>query len=104
MKWSVFYVDTTFTSDDGAPEDAPLDGVQVAINCFGDGTREIVQGHDYYLWIEDRWSGGTQADLERWVRAGYVSPGRVKFGLIVGEHTYRQIVDTAMLSPCGGCT
>jgi hypothetical protein len=95
--WTVFYADdSTFTSSDGDPEDAPLDGVLVIIDeTHG---RRIVQGHDYYAWIDGEWAGGMRADLDRWIRAGYVHPGSVKFGLYVGSDHYRQVVERAMSS------
>jgi len=91
--WAVYYLGGVFTSEDGPPEVAPLDGVQVIIDETSG--REIVQGHDYYIWV-GKWAGGSQADLERWIRAGYVKPGLVKFGLIIPDPEYREIVGEAM--------
>lgn len=96
MKWRVIYIDgegeiREASSDEMSPEDVPIDGVQRFLLEQGEG-EEIVEGHDYYIWLGDRWGAGSRADLERWIRAGYVKPGLVKFGLYISNEKWKKIV------------
>lgn len=99
--WRIWYDDeTTFSSEDGSPEDAPVDGVLIIIEYFDDGTKRITQGMDYLYWNGEGWQGGNQADLDRWLRRDFP---RVKLGRWTTDTIYRQVESEAMSSDCEGC-
>ena len=94
MTWIIYYDDgSTYSSDDGPPEDAPVDGVQVIMQALSDGGRRIVQGGDYYWWLGDEWASGALVDLERRLRAAIPS---IKFGRWMSSDGYAAIVRRAM--------
>jgi hypothetical protein len=69
-KWKIFYDDgTTFSSSDGEAKEAPMDGVQVIVEWFDNGTIKVTEGMEYYWWTGDCWAFGRLNDLERWLRA-----------------------------------
>lgn len=69
VRWRLYYDDgTTFSSEDGAPDEAPLDGVVGVGEEDDTGRRQTYWGADYYFWTGDGWAGGNIADLERWLR------------------------------------
>lgn len=90
MRWKVYYDDgTTFSSDDGSAEKAPLDGVQAVVQYHPNGRNEVLEGHDYYWWTGDCWAYGRVNDLERWLRA--MCPG-VKFGRFTRTAIHQRIM------------
>lgn len=67
--WKIWYDDkTTFSNEDGNPEDAPIDGVQAILQWLPHGNYEIISTSDYYWWIDDRWVGGSLSGFERYLR------------------------------------
>lgn len=68
-KWRIWYDDgSTFDSEKGTPESAPLDGVLAVAEIRADGTVRPPRQGDYYLWTGDGWAVGKIQDLERWLR------------------------------------
>ncbi len=67
-KYTIWYADeTTYSSDDGAPDDAPVDGV-LAVNERRVDNRILThQGHEYYYWNGENWVSGHIASLEKWL-------------------------------------
>lgn len=58
MKWKIWYADgSTFDSSQGAPADAPTEGVQAIGECR-DGRKLVHTGADFYRW-NGRWQGTT---------------------------------------------
>lgn len=61
MKWIIYYSDgSTFSNEDGPPEKAPRDYVQVIMQDeVFQGRRDIISGagsnYQYYCWHGDRW-------------------------------------------------
>lgn len=56
--WLIVYYDgSTFSSDDGGPEDAPRWGVQVIAKRDEDVGRVLVWMRDFYCWQEGQWVG-----------------------------------------------
>lgn len=87
MNWRIYYDDgTTFSNDDGLPEDAPGYGV---LAITQDGEDEILASQDFYIyrsdygcWIEVKTEGlidhiVTAAHLVRAVKAGRTVPKSV---------------------------
>lgn len=66
MNWKIYYGDgSTFSSDDGLPNDAPSYNVQVIVqpdktNGGGNVGRQTMHLHDWYYWRTDvqDWYGG----------------------------------------------
>lgn len=53
-KWKIYYDDdTTFSSEDGSWEEAPLDGVLVIIQTLGKDEGRFIMGSDIYALVED---------------------------------------------------
>lgn len=67
--WKIWYDDgTTFSNEEGNPEDAPIDGVQAILQWLPLGNYNIIPSSDYYWWVWDRWVGGNINGLERFLR------------------------------------
>lgn len=58
MRWKIYYGDgSTFSSDDGEPEEAPRLNVQIIIQDDPDKIWIAQQRADYYVWEYGRWWG-----------------------------------------------
>ena len=58
VKWRVYYGDkTTFSSDDGSPQDAPPWNVQTIVQPHIESGRYLLPPYDYYIWRDERWIG-----------------------------------------------
>ena len=69
LRWVIWYDDgSTYSSDDGAPETAPLDGIQGIREWDDEGTTARYLARDYYEWTGDGWRCGDLSDLEKWLR------------------------------------
>ncbi len=67
--WKIWYDDgTTFSNEEGNPEDAPIDGVQAILQWLPLGNYNIIPSSDYYWWLDDRWVYGNSNGLERFLR------------------------------------
>ena len=54
--WIIFYQDgSTFSSDEGGPEDAPRWGVEVIATSDPDVGRMLYWDSEFYCWQEDQW-------------------------------------------------
>ena len=69
IDWIIFYDDgSSFTNEDGLPESAPKDGVQII------GTRDIGvgvrwrQNTDHYCWQDGTWIGHSKEVLHHYKR------------------------------------
>lgn len=88
--WIIYYDDeTSFSSEDGGPEDAPREGVQVVV-CKGTKTGKLPwHSEEFYCWQEDTWVPHDQRGVwkylatEKWpivLQTYAISPAR--FGKI----------------------
>ena len=67
--YKIWYDDgSTFSSDDGNPEDAPMDGAQAILQWLPNGNYEIIPPNHYYWWMLDRWVSGSQSGIDRYLR------------------------------------
>lgn len=102
--WRVWYDDgSTFSSSDGLPDDAPVDGVQIIMDYPSIGPRIVHQGMDYYWWMGDCWASGNINDLGLHLRKRPPVALVVLFGRwspIVAYHEARQ---RAFDDHCEGC-
>lgn len=91
MRWKIWYDDgTTFSSDDGPAEIAPMDGVQAVVQWQDNGNVDVLEGHEYYWWTGDCWAHGRLNSLERWLR---VMCPRLKFGRFTRNEIHRRIME-----------
>lgn len=103
VRWKIYYDDkSAFTDLDGLPEDAPMDGVQIIMEYWPNGTRTIHQGSDYYWWCGDNWASGGPKDIERHMRKRPPIALVVLFGRWWSRREYFAMVEHAM-SNCDGC-
>lgn len=68
MDWKVYYGnDTTFSSKQGSPSDAPVWNVQTIVQPHIEAGRFILPPYDYYIWNNNRWWGVDAAGLSSWL-------------------------------------
>ena len=93
VAWEIFYDDGSRSrSEDCAPENASLDGVQAIVEWDENGNPQIHEGCEYYFWTGDCWAYGALNDLERWLRA--VLP-RLKYGRFTKNAVHKAAVRAA---------
>lgn len=96
--WRIYYADgTTFSSDDGTPEDAPGLGVVVIPQSDPDVGRMMMARWDHYCWHGDQWWGHDIVGLIDCLAL----PGlnRVIHGRTVSQEDYRAIYQRALDDP-----
>ena len=99
--WIVFYADgSSFSSEDGAPEDAPRRGVEIIAQREDDSGRVLWWGHDYFWWLDGhrQWVGGDRIGLVEHL----ADPGSYKvvlIGKVVPYHAFREIYRQAVNDP-----
>ena len=68
MDWKVYYGDdTTFSSEQGSPGDAPVWNVQTIVQPHMESGRIVLPPYDYYIWNGHRWWGVDAAGLSSWL-------------------------------------
>ena len=95
IEWRVYYGDgSTFSSEDGKPEDAPCGGVICVAWYDEDKRRHLAHGQDYYINDQGRWMGVDASGF--WQYMG--SPGAkiVKLGRMIGDLKFRSVMAHAM--------
>ncbi len=94
VKWKIWYDNRKpFSSDDGSPEKAPLDGILVVVQMRENGIRQILQTSDYYFFDGKEWRSGQIQDLEKWLRKEL--PG-VKYGRQTDDETWQKAKEEAL--------
>jgi hypothetical protein len=74
-RWTVYYSDgvteSTFSSGQGTPGDAPKNYVQAIVQENADGGRDLIDGmgtnYEFYCWHGDRWIIHNQNGLEQFL-------------------------------------
>ena len=86
LEWKIYYGDgSTFSSEDGPPDDAPTLDVQVVAQRDETVGTKLVPSKDFYWWRDGRWYGGDLFGLfDHLVRHG----GCVKFGRYISDERY----------------
>lgn len=95
IDWKIYYADgSTFTNEGGPPEMAPSGGVICIAYYDDDGRRHICHAADYYVWNWGRWVNADSSGFWQYM----LEPGLkiVKFGRLVNEVTYREIMTLAL--------
>lgn len=98
MDYTIYYGnESTYTSDDGPPEQAPKRGVQVIIQGTEDGTDpELLGAMGYYWWDfeHDLWLSGDVFGFYDYM----IQPGEkvVLFGRTLTNKEYQSIRDRAI--------
>lgn len=78
-RWIIFYADgTSFSSDDGAPHEAPRWGIVCIAAPSADHGRVLWIGKDYFWWDENEWINGDFTGLIDYL----TRPGREKIVLV----------------------
>lgn len=68
-KWKIWYDDgSTFSNEDGTPEEAPVDGILAILEKRANNTIMNHHANEYYYWTGENWFSGNLASLERWLR------------------------------------
>lgn len=100
MLWKIFYEEGTYSSEQGAPEDAPGWGVAVIVMPHPDIGRFVLQAHDYYFWDGSGWQGKDLVGLmDRLVNQPKLTTRAVKIGRFLPQEHYKAICDQARADP-----
>jgi len=88
LHWKIFYSDSSYTDQDGSPENAPKRDVQaIAVEDEVAG-RRIERSENHYIWVPDRgcWRGVDKFGLYDYL----IDPGYkvVLFGRTLSEEEY----------------
>jgi len=90
--WKIWYDDgSTFSNEDGNPEDAPIDGVQAILQWLPLGNYDIIPPADYYWWLWDRWASGNTSGLDRYLRKRDQIKLIIIFGRWTSSNMFQQI-------------
>lgn len=97
MKWKIYYGDrTTFTDEDGNPEDAPCRNVQVIAQVSDRVGKYFCRSDDFYIFDESigGWQGVDIAGFYDYL----FRPGLkiVKFGRTISNEEWNDILGWAM--------
>jgi hypothetical protein len=88
LKWRFYYGDeSTFSNEDGSPEEAPGSDVQIIIQEDPENGRYFQSGSDYYVWRDDRWWGVDIFGLFDFL----VDNSLVKFGRTIDTKLHRKL-------------
>jgi hypothetical protein len=89
--WRIFYADgSTFSEEDGPPEDAPPVGVQIIVQPHPVTGAHVLEGADYYIRHGGEWVGcDLPGLLDHLART-------VKRGLSLDTATYQDILGRAL--------
>ncbi len=97
--WTIHYGDGgTFTSDDGPPEAAPVDGIQWIVERLPNGNTQHHRDRDFYYWTGDCWTAGFERDFNTWVRN--LAP-QIKYGVCIANADYERIAAEAINARLG---
>lgn len=93
VSWRIYYGDkSSFDSEDGLWDQAPLDGVVCVVTWRGE-IKSYFSGADLYRMFDDG-SVGASSDWNSWLRTA-VRSGEVKFGLFVSNTRFEEIMKRA---------
>ena len=99
ISWIIHFDDeTTFSSADGAPHEAPRDGVQIVQTADPAIGRMIWHSSDFYCWQDGEWVPRSLLGLMDYLR----EPGAEKTvlqGRGVAYRRFRAIYDLALADP-----
>lgn len=97
MRWKVYYGDgSTFSSEDGTPEECPTRGVQVVAQEDEDHGKILLTSDDYYWWDGEResWFCGDRFGLYDYLcRPGWK---KVLFGRTLTDEEYEEVHSRAI--------
>lgn len=88
MEWCVYYEDeSSFSSDDGAPHEAPRRGVLVVANEDAEVGKVLHHRGDFYIWNHGHWLPADRYGLDDYL----LEPGAEKV-VLWGRMTTRAIM------------
>ena len=96
IDWKIYYGDgSTFSNEDGPPEMAPCGGVICVAYYDDDNRRHICHLADYYVYDgANRWMNADASGF--WQYMGEPGAKIVKFGRLIGDLKYREIMTRAL--------
>jgi hypothetical protein len=95
--WKIWYDDhSTFSHEEGPPEEAPTDGILAILEKRRNRTIQIHHGQDYYYWTGENWASGSLAALEKWLRRELPL---LKFGRWTKDSIFRAVLEEAKKCP-----
>jgi hypothetical protein len=97
MKWRIYYGGgSTFSSEDGAPVDAPRRNIQCIVRVDEEVGRYIERMDNFYVWCSDRenWKGVDRFGLYDYML--YEKHTVILFGRTITEKEYKAIYDRAV--------
>lgn len=100
IRWRLYYGDgTTFSNQDGTPDEAPGCNVMCAASYDGDNRRKMAGSADYYVFEADMSPDGRWLGVDLFGLWDYLArPGwkAVKFGRMIGDEQYRRVMAHAV--------
>lgn len=96
MEWKIYYGDgSTFSSEQGSPEDAPGYDVQAIVYYHAEVGRVVIYNRGYYVRNDDGWFGVDMfGALDQMVAKGHLKTGRTLL-----DETYKAIIEKAKTDP-----
>ena len=99
MKWRIFYADgSTFSNEDGRPEDAPGLGVEVINQVHEDSHVGAYQQHggEYYIWYSNKWWACDELAYFEYIFVDKFPHGKVALrGKMLDNPEYNKIIRIA---------
>lgn len=98
MDWRIYYGDgSTFSDQDGKPEDAPCRNVQAIAQVAPDVGWYLCRSDDFYAYLEKGWQGLDSFGLWDYL----AEPGLkiVKFGRTLHYPDYEEVLNKALNDP-----
>jgi hypothetical protein len=94
LEWVIYYDDeSTYTNEDGPPELAPSEGVQVIVKPHPDVGWTMDYSADYYLWLDDHWQGVTEDRFWSYLfRPGWK---KILFGERLDDNKWQEVYQRA---------
>jgi len=96
VDWRIYYGDgSTFSSEDGAPDDAPALDIQAIAVAQEYERGYVVKGFDYYWYEDGEWYGGEIFGLFDYL----IRSGKAKFARTIPTETFRKVIKRATDDP-----
>lgn len=92
--WTIYYGDgDTFSSDDGGPDVAPAQNVQVIVQYAEQSGWYLQVGSDYYIWSDGRWVGVDLFGV--WDYCSLLGWKRVLLGRMLSNDQFNEVYQRA---------
>jgi hypothetical protein len=96
LQWKIYYGDgTTFSNEDGGPEDAPADNVQVIGQRNSTVGREVLCEKDFYVFEDNTWVAMDDDGMKAYFRR----VGLLKQAETMPTEKFRKLYSLAVVDP-----